>query len=153
MKQMLLLFPYAILRSPQLHLSPFSQALGDPAFFPFIICMVTLDLNTHVCIRMSHPFFQGSSQEAVVYKYDPDTQHQFYQWRINSSLFLNKVKLPNLNVKRLLIVLFGSDTVVYHEFALSCQTVARHVYKGVLHHLQQAVNFRYPGKWCVLITL
>jgi len=77
--------------------------------------------------------------ETWCFDHDPETKRQCSEWVSETSLRLKKLKFQRSRIKTMLIIFFGSQSVVHEEFVPEGKTVNAEFYKGVTDRLLKRI--------------
>jgi len=88
-----------------------------------------------------------TSDECIVYAYDPETKLQSSQWKSPGSPRPKKACIQKSKLKTILICFFDQEGIVQREFVPPGMTVNADFYCAVLRRLRENVRRKRPQKW------
>ena len=88
-----------------------------------------------------------TGDESWIFKYDPLTKRQSFEWKSASSPRPKKARLFKSKIKVMLIVFFDVHGIVHVEFLPQGQTINQNVYKDILRRLMRSVREKRRELW------
>jgi len=88
-----------------------------------------------------------TSDENIVYAYDPETKLQSLQWKSPASPRPKKARMQKSKLKTMLICFFDQEGIVHRGFVPPGMTVNADFYCDVLRRLRENVRCKRPQKW------